>query len=116
MISGHVVLWFVDHFRFVQSIPHRGLDAVKSIADPIHITDLVSIVSRDRTLGDTQSSFFELYYDFGVEVPFIRVQQERDPGERFAAIDSVARVKFRQLHSDYAIFQPGEDPVSYKLV
>src|SRR5262245_53159283 len=100
----------------MKSVFHCRFYAVVCVAQSVYVADLITIVGGYRALDNPEVGFFELDQNFGVKVPLVGILHEWNSLEGFTAIEPIAGMEFRQVHSDHSILDPGEDPIAEKLV
>ncbi len=84
--------------------PHRP-DHVPGILEPVHVADLVAVISRNRHFLDPVALVMQLDDDLGVEVEIIRHPREIDLPQRVQIVGAIAAVKLRQIHPQRAVFE-----------
>src|SRR6185369_13155327 len=86
------------------------------IGDSVHVTDLITIVSRNRPFANTQSRLMKLDQDVSIEVPLVRVLTKGNLLQCRTTIQPISRVEFRETHPCNPVFQPRENLVADEFV
>ena len=85
---------------------------VARIPQTVDVTNLGSVVRRNRDLFDSVTLVIQLDYDLRVKVEIIRHFREIDFTQRVQAVSAIAAVEFGQVHPQGAIFERREDTVA----
>ena len=94
----------------------HGAEDIPGVAQPIHVTDLVTIESRDGNFFDRQPCKVQLNDDVRIEVEIVRIAFERNGSQGAGGIQPIAAVKFAQLCAERPILKGGQQLIADPLV
>ena len=95
--------------------PHRA-HHVARILQPVHVAQFGPVVSRDGNLPDLHGLMVQFDDDFGIEVKIVGHPGEIELRQGVQVIGAISAVKLREVHSQRAILQDGEDAVAGILI